>query len=330
MELEARLRAFSALARRGSFSRAAAELRISQPAVSRHVAELERRVGIPLVVRDRRGLQLTPAGDFLAGYVARAEALLAQSSVGLVTFRNPHTGCLPIAASGTPGIYVLPRLIAEFRAARPDVDMEVELGTSAQVVEGVRAHRVELGVVGGLASAPDLETEPLIEDELVIIGNPKLAARHPSSRDLEELTWLSREEGSATAVVVEHAWSTIGFRPRRRLRLPDWEMVKRAVAGGAGIAAISRFAIGAELETGRLAIIEVPGWHVVRPLSVIRPRDVPLTPLAAQFLDMLRGLREQGELLAARPVQPPAPAPGARRSGEPREALLRALDSEEC
>jgi len=102
MELEARLRAFAAFARRRSFSAAARELRISQPAVSKHIAEVEREVGVKLVVRQPRGGQLTPAGEFLANHVLRAHALLMQASRGVGEFSQRVTGALTIVASGVP------------------------------------------------------------------------------------------------------------------------------------------------------------------------------------------------------------------------------------
>src|SRR5213594_494363 len=108
MDLEARVRAFAALSRRRSFSAAARELGISQPAVSKHIADIERRLGVRLVERRPRGGELTPAGVFLADYVLRAEALLAQAARSVTEFRQPPTGSLTIAASGVPATYLLP------------------------------------------------------------------------------------------------------------------------------------------------------------------------------------------------------------------------------
>ena len=110
MELDARLRAYGAFVRRKSFSGAASELRISQPAVSKHIADLERELGVKLI--ERRTRSLTEAGEYLAGHVVRAEALLKQSVRGLASLRDPTAGAVSIIASGTPGTYVLPRIVA--------------------------------------------------------------------------------------------------------------------------------------------------------------------------------------------------------------------------
>lgn len=285
MELDARLRAFAALARQSSFSRAADELGISQPAISRHVAGLEAQLGAQLVLRHRRGATLTAAGTFLADYISRAEALLAQAASGIDFIRNAETGRVVVAASSTPGTYVLPRAIAAFLEARPGIELELSLLTSSAVAEMVRSHRADLGLVGGFAAAFDLDGSPLLEDEIVIIGPAWMSRDALSARQLGNMTWLHRQEGSATRAATEAGWSAAGITPRRTLELESWEMIKLAVAAGAGVAAISGLGVEQELMTGSLTVLDVPGWHVVRQLSVIHSRDVPLTPPAALFLE---------------------------------------------
>jgi DNA-binding transcriptional LysR family regulator len=288
MEVEARLRAFAALARAGTFSAAAAELAISQPAVSKHIAALEAELGALLVERVGRGSRLTAGGRFLAPYVLRAEALLAQGARGVAAFGANGATTLRLAASGTPGTYLLPRAIAKFQAASPTAELSVEMGTSAEVADLVRLHRVELGIVGGYADAPELQAEPLAEDVVVVVGPPALGASRLSRRQLSEATWITREEGSATRWALETAWSDLGIVPRRRLALPSWEAVKLACAAGAGIAACSRLAIAIELKAGTLAILDVPRWNVRRTISLLTAEGVPPSLAAAQFATILR------------------------------------------
>ena len=288
MNVEARLRAFSAVARSGSFSRAAEALFVSQPAVSKHVAALEAEVGKQLVVRDRRRATLTPAGEVLADYVLRAEALLANARRALASGGDAQIGTLSLAASGIPGTYVLPSVLARFHEQHPRVEVEVQLSTSAGALELVRAHRVELAIVGGLTVPPELDSEPLFEDEVVLVGPSSLGGRRLRPKDLEGMTWISREEGSATRAAVEAARWEIGLRAVRKLELPAWEAVKLAVAGGGGIAAISRLALDQELAAGTLAVLDVPRWRLSRTLAIVTARDVPMTPPAIRFLGMLR------------------------------------------
>src|SRR6185295_15699767 len=287
MQVEARLRAFAALARRGSFSAAAEELVISQPAVSKHVADLEAELGTKLVTRGPRRAELTRAGGFVAEYVLRAEAILAQAGRGVATIEGDLVGRLAVGASGN-GMYLIPRALALYHRAHPAVALDVIMvGTSAEIVEAVRAHRVEIGVVGA-AAAPDLEAERLVEDEIVVVAAPAVARRGITARAAEELTWIAREEGSATRAAVEAAWRDLGISPKRRLSFPSWEGVKLTVAEGLGVTAISRHAVEVELAAGTLALVRLPGWKVRRHLSLVHSRDVPLTPAAQRFVEALR------------------------------------------
>lgn len=291
MELGARLRAFLGFVRRGSFSGAADELRISQPAVSKHIADMERSLGVKLI--DRRSRALTPAGEFLAAHVLRAEALLRQAAHGLASLREPMSGAVTIVASGTPGTYVLPEIVAGFQQQHPGVKVHFEVATSAEVIKAVRAHRADIGVTGGFVAAPEIEAEPLIEDEIVIIGPPSFAGRRVSRDELETLTWISREEGSATRVIADNALADLGIVPSRRLALPAWEAIKTAVRRGYGIAAFSRLAVSEELANRTLVIIRLMPWKVRRAFSIVRIRDAALSWPAQELLKTLRALRRR-------------------------------------
>jgi DNA-binding transcriptional LysR family regulator len=288
MQLGAQLRAFAGFVRRGSFSGAAEELRISQPAVSKHIADIERELGVKLI--ERRSRTLTTAGEFLAGYVLRAEAILKQATRGLSALREPASGSLTLWSSGTPGTYVLPEVVATFVSVYPAIHVTFELGTSATVVKAVRAHQAEIGVVGAFAAAPEIESEPLIDDEIVIVGGPRFAKKKGkmSRDDMESLTWISREEGSGTRAIADDAIASLSIMPRRRLALPSWEAIKLAVRHGDGVAACSRLSVAEELATGSLVEIPVLPRKLRRNFFLIRIRDVLPTPAAEKFLVMLR------------------------------------------
>jgi len=288
MKLEARLRAFAAFARQRSFSGAGAELRISQPAISKHIAELETALGVELIDRKRRDGTLTAAGEFVANYVLRAEALLVQAGNGAAQFRDNGTGSVGIVASSLTGRYVLPEIIAEFQHAHPGVRVTMQVGTALQAVEHLRSHHAELGFVAGVVGAPEIETEQLLEYEVVIVGKPALVPRRPSRDSLERLTWISLEKGAATRVSSDAALARLSIVPRRRLELPSIEALVHAVKKGYGIAAISRNVVVADLSKGILSIIPVRGWDVRNTVSVLRVRDASLTPSAERFWGFVR------------------------------------------
>lgn len=286
MELGARLRAFAAFVRRRSFVGAADELRISQPAVSQHIADVERDLGVKLI--QRRSGALTTAGELLASHVLRAEALLAQGARCVRALREPEAGSLSIIASGTPGTYVLPQVIAEFQQMHPGVDVSFRLETAKRAVDAVRSNQAEIGVVGAFSALPEIEAEPLIDDDIVVVGPSELARKRLSRDEIENLTWISREEGSGTSALGEAMIGELGVIPRRRLTLPSWEAIKLSVRAGRGIAAISRLAVTEELNAGSLVILPILRTKTRRTFSIIQIRDATLTAAAQQFLDLLR------------------------------------------
>jgi len=147
--------------------------------------------------------------------------------------------------------------------------------------------------------APTLKSkhEPLALDRTTIrfvwqvtsyLGNPAFVPRRPSRERLEELTWISREEGSATRSLADAAMARLGIVPRRRLQLPSYEAVVYALKSGYGIAAMNRYVVAEELRLGLLAVISVRGWNVRSVLSVLRVRDARVTPLADEFQTLVR------------------------------------------
>ena len=306
MDLEARLRAFAAFARTRSFSAAARELRISQPAVSKHVADIERRLGVRLVERRSRGGELTAAGAFLADSVLRAEALLTQAARSVTEFRQPPTGSLTIAASGIPATYLLPEVLIAFQRAHPGVRVSIVTAPSAQTMEALRAHHADFGVVGGFAAAQEIE----------VVGSPGYPGRRLSRRDAEAATWIVPREGAAFRAAVEAAWADLGITPAHRLELPTVEGVKLAVARGDGVAGFSRFSVEEELRRGSLALLRLRGWKVRRTISIVRPRGGVLTPSAREFVAMLRARWSRVPVLTQRRGTRRRP----RRSSQSRQA----------
>lgn len=285
--MDARFRAFAAFSRSLSYTKAAEELRISQPVVSKHVADLSYAVGTPLVLRTGRRNALTPAGEYFSNYVLRAEALLEQAVRGVKGF-SAAVERVSIVTSGTPGNYIVPAVIADFTRVEPSTIIDVHITTALEAEDAVRAHRFEAGIVGAFDPVPDLESEVLAEDEIVLIGPPELAEQRIPLERLETMAWIGREEGAATRRAVEEAWKELGISPTTRVELPSREAVKLAVAAGAGIAASTRLALDVELRAGTLAVLNVPEWKLVRRVFIIKARETPLIPATERFLQLAR------------------------------------------
>jgi DNA-binding transcriptional LysR family regulator len=286
MELEARLRAFAAVARARSFSRAAEALYISQPAISKHIAALEDELGTQLVVRTRSGAALTPEGKVVADYVLRAEGLLSQATRALAAGVDADHCTLIVAASPIPATYLLADVLTEFQQRHLAVAIDVRVASPVEAVDLVRTHRAELAVVSAIEPPPELHSEPLVEDEIVIVGAPSLASRRLRADELEALTWIVPDAHAAHRAAEYAARAGIG--QIRTVEVPGWEAAKRAVARGAGVTAISRMALDTEVRAGLLAVLDVPAWRQAHNVTLMTVRDVPLTPLAAEFVDTVR------------------------------------------
>ncbi len=238
--------------------------------------------------RSRRDGSLTSAGDFLANQLLRAESLLAQAELGAAQFREGSAGSVAVTASSLTGTYLMPPLIAEFQHLSPGARVNLQTGSAIQAIELLRSHRAELGFVAGDVATPEIQTEPLFEYKVVVVGKPALAPRRPSRDSLEELTWISREEGSATRISSDAGLAQLSIVPKRRLELSSNEALVHALRNGYGIAAISSYVVASEVKAGSLVVIPVQGWNVRNTVSVLRLRDAALTPIADRFLAFVR------------------------------------------
>lgn len=283
MKLEARLRAFAAFARQHSFSAAAGELRISQPAVSKHIGELETELGILLVDRSRRDGRLTMAGEFVAEHVLRAESLLAHTRMGAGQFRNTGVGAVVVVASSLTGRYLLPGAIADFQHLHANIRIDLQVATADRAFKLLRSNQAELGFVAGAPIAPEIEAEPLFEYEVVIAGRPGIVRQTLSRAAFRDVTWISSSEGSATRTSSDAGLAELGIVPARRLELPSSEAVLHALRKGYGIGAVSRYVAEQDLRSGTLTAFRLPGWKVRNVVSMIRGREAVLTPYAKRF-----------------------------------------------
>ena len=285
------LHIFCAVARLGSFTQAAEELELGQPAASQHVAALERALGVPLVLRAGRGTRLTEAGRLVAEYGERVLRLIEQLHAGLDGLAGLTTGRLVVGAGQTPGDYILPIVLGEFQRLYPGVSVELEIAHTRQVVEWLLRHRYDLGFIGAQVDQPNLVIEPFVEDRVVLFA----ASGHPLSKRAElrpvevmETGLIAREPGSATRATGEQAFRAAGVEPRYLMELGSNEAVKRAVLAGFGIGMLSIYALEVERQAARLQVLRVMGFGGRRMLYIARHRDTPLTAAQSAFLTLAR------------------------------------------
>jgi DNA-binding transcriptional LysR family regulator len=285
------LEVFGAVARAGSFRRAAETLHLSQPALSQHVAELERELGTRLLDRARRGVTLTEAGRILADHAARVFATLDSAHEAIGELGGLRRGTLLVGASTTPGIYLLPAIIAAFERQYPGIGVSLGLANSTVIEQRIRGNELDLGIVGGHGVGPGEECLAAgLADELVVIvppGHPWAGRRTVPPGRLAGERLLIREEGSATRQVTERALQQVGARPGASMELGHTEAIKQAVMAGLGIAFVSVHAVRGEVASGRLWALRLRGLRIRRHFHVIHNEARTLGARARAFLEVL-------------------------------------------
>lgn len=288
---------FRAVAAERSISRGADRLMISQPAVSKQLAQFERQLKVKLLDRLPRGIRLTEAGQVLAGYADRLFAIEAEAENTLLELRGMRRGRLRLGASTTLGVYLLPKAFVRFREAHPEIHATLEVIGSPSVERRVLAGDLDLGFTESFSTQPELEAIEFADDDLVAIAPP----RHPLARkrrvtaeQLCQQPFVVRETGSETKSFVEQALSAKGLSVRPVMSLPTTEAIKQAVAAGIGVAIVSRLAIDLELKVRSLGLVKVTGLAMARPVYRVRHARSELSIAAAAFIQTLKGAMQQG------------------------------------
>lgn len=284
-----KLRVLVAVAEREHFSKAAEWLGISQPAVSAHVRHLERHLGVDLFRRADRATQLTKAGQLVHAYAVRLLDL-AEEMEEAVAASAGLAGSLDIGASTTPGVYLLPDILARFRDGHPRMRVSVAIGNTAVITRKVRMRELQLGVIGETLRDPGLLCEPWVDDELLLVVPPRhrWAGAQIEPQELDGETVIGREEGSATDESLRNGLTSAGLKARPSMVLGDTEAIKGAVANGVGVAFVSRCAARHDLSQGRLAVCRVRGLTIRRHFQLVRREAHSLTGAEKAFIAAAR------------------------------------------
>jgi len=287
------LRVFRAVCETNSITGAARLLRISQPAVSKQLADLEANLGVALVDRLSRGVRLTAAGEVLGKHARRLFQEEQAAESALRALMGLELGQLAIGASTTIGNYIVPPLFGELHRGHPGVTLDLQIGNATHIQEQLLAGHLDLGLSEGLVASDALKIEVFTHDEMVLI----LAPSHPlcaapvgriSQEQLSTLPLIARERGSGTRDVVEDALARRGIRLEPVMSLGSTEAVKNAVASGLGAALVSRLTIELELQSGRLCTLEVDDLSIQRELRLLTLEGKHPSPAAREFLALLR------------------------------------------
>ncbi|OLN33202.1 selenium metabolism-associated LysR family transcriptional regulator [Desulfosporosinus metallidurans] len=289
-----RLQTLVMVARSGSISKAARELNLTQPAVTKHIQSLEEYYGKTLIDRSARETVLTEEGRLLYRYALEALRLMDEAETALSKMSKTVQGSLRIGASSIPGQYILPLALGEFIQNYPEVDIVVEMGDTGQITRLVLENKVDLGLVGNPVKERQLECYPCAEDELVLIlplNHPLAQVEEISAADLcgEKMVW--REIGSGTRKTVEGWLAQAGVElgeKRGNLELGSTGAVVAAVEAGLGLSIVSIWAVVRPLTWKTLAVRRLKDLSMKRRLYVIRSTQNTRRPAQA-FSDFILG-----------------------------------------
>jgi len=272
----AQLKTFVAVAELRHFARAAGLCNVSQPAVSHQIAQLEEAVGAKLLNRTARRVSLTVAGEVMLEEARRILAAVDRARERMLEVTSGAVGRIRLGASATPGLYILPPLLVQYRRLHPNFDLRFEIGSVDEIAERVARNDLDMAIIAGRPPVAELRAQPLCRDDLVLVSaRPARSGRSqaaPRRADLLKDCWILREEGSATRRDVDAWLHHHRLEPERTMTFSGPDAVKRAVMAGLGIAVVSKLTVEDDVKAGRLAIVAL---HLALPSRAIHVIDHP-------------------------------------------------------
>ena len=285
------LRTFLAVRSHLNYTRAAEQLFLSQPAVSRHLRQLEAELGVRLFEQLGKTLHLTDAGRTLGLEATRILGALERAAEAVRAYRSAEHGSLRIGASTTPGLYLLPGLLGRFRKRYPGVELHYAVENSLRIERMIVRNELDLGFVGGHLANEDLDLQPVLEDEIVCFAAPS----HPLARRrrippeaLGKETVIIRKQGSATRRLFESWLANENTRLGKTIQVQGPEAGKILVGAGMGVSFMSVHGIRKELRRKRFRVLPVTRLRLRRRIQLVRHRDKHTTPVMEAFLALAR------------------------------------------
>jgi DNA-binding transcriptional LysR family regulator len=284
------IRVFAAVAQHRSFTRAARELHLTQPAVSQQLKLLEAEVGMPLFEHVGRSIHLTSAGEELLRYAHQINEVLRAASESFAEMRGLKRGVLKLAAVSTAK-YFTPSLLSAFTREYPQVTIKFTVGNREEIVKQLADNETDLVIMGRPPRELVTVAEPFAKHPLVIIASPD----HPLANSprkiplkrLESENFVIREQGSGTRASMEHVFRERGVTYHASMEVTSNETIKQAVMAGMGVSFISKHTVSLELAAGKLVTLNVSGLPLLRDWYVIHLRDKRLSPITVAFRSFL-------------------------------------------
>ncbi|PYO15522.1 MAG: hypothetical protein DMD75_02505 [Candidatus Rokuibacteriota bacterium] len=288
----AHLQTLATVARHGNFSRAARELRLTQPAVSMQVRQLEQELGLALLERVGKRTYTTKAGELLLAHAGRAMRELERGLELVQQLRGIVAGRIRLGTSASFSIYLLPSALRRFRARYPQTELVVVTGNAPEITRAVVANELDVGIVSLPVRERELAVSALHRDELVAIGPPgrRWPRRRATPAELAREPLILFERGATLRRVIDDWFQRGGATPASPMELGNTEAIKKLVESGLGLSVTSSFAARPDVRARRLSAVKLAP-PLFRQIGIVLRRDKPKTPVLDAFLGTLDELR---------------------------------------
>lgn len=283
------LEILSAVARCRSFSRASAELHLTQPAVSMQIKQLESVLGIPLFEHMGKHIHLTEAGEAVLQSGQAVEHELANLEQTLAKMQGLKGGVLTVSAASTASIFAA-RLLALFRTLHPDVHVSLNVVNRETLLQQLAGNSIDLALMGQPPEGYHLAAQPFMDNPLVVIAATNHVLAGEANIPLERLVdepLIGREQGSGTRSALEKFFAEYGYSFQAAMEMNKNEAIKHAVEVGLGLGVVSLHTVRAEIASGQLCVLDVEGFPLKRQWYLVQREGKRLSPAASAFVRLV-------------------------------------------
>ena len=279
------LRVFESVARHLSYTRAAEELYLSQPAVSMQIKQLEENLGIPLFEQVGKKVFLTEAGREMYHYSRVVEQQLEEAEDVIENLKGLKQGHLVIAVASTAN-YFVPQLFAEFNQRYQGITLRLDVTNREGLINHIESNDTDMVIMGLPPDGMAVDSAPFLENPLVVIAapdHPLVGKKNIHISDLQKETFIMREQGSGTRIAMERYFGEQGAKITAAMDMSSNEAIKQAVQAGIGLGILSLHTLELELAMQRLVVLDVDEFPILRHWYVVHPQGKRLSPVAQRF-----------------------------------------------